>query len=253
MERYVTFSRKRRHSSRQGTSTSHDEEDQPARSRHRSSRTASRTSSSSVEIVDVTRAPQAATPPITEDEPIDLSVSICIVDLTDETTDVSLNLGRRSHSSQDDVVDLTEVPDNQAAAERTPPRRRSRRGRRMRTTQRGNIIPILSDDSDEENDVMVLPEIDICANYRATREELANDNAESSQGKLDGSPQKRVITCPICMEDETSLRNNGQQLMSTNCGHVFCRRCIRVSIQTQRRCPTCRKKLTIRQIHPIFL
>ena len=36
----------------------------------------------------------------------------------------------------------------------------------MRSSQRGNIIPILSDDSDEENDIMVLPEIDIGQSYR---------------------------------------------------------------------------------------
>ncbi|XP_003724870.2 E3 ubiquitin-protein ligase RNF4 [Strongylocentrotus purpuratus] len=250
MDRTQPLSRKRRHSSRMGASTSHDEDEHPPRSRLRASRLTSRTSSGSVEIVDIT--PQTTTPPIAEDEPIDLSIPVCIVDLTDET-ETTRNRPRRNFS-QDDIVDLTSVVDT-PVEERAPRRRRrrSRRGRPMRSSQRGNIIPILSDDSDEENDIMVLPEIDIGQSYRTARAETPNSTATGPGRGRHATPQKRVITCPICMEDETTLRNNGQQLMSTNCGHVFCRHCIRASIQTQHRCPTCRKKLTMRQIHPIFL
>ena len=42
-------------------------------------------------------------------------------------------------------------------------------------------------------------------------------------------------------------------MASTVCGHVFCEPCIKASIETQRRCPTCRKKLTQRQYHPLFI
>ena len=41
--------------------------------------------------------------------------------------------------------------------------------------------------------------------------------------------------------------------MSTTCGHVFCDKCIRSAVQLQRRCPTCRKKLSLKQLHAIFL
>ncbi|XP_072177891.1 E3 ubiquitin-protein ligase RNF4-like [Diadema setosum] len=247
MERPLPFTRKRRHSSRQGASTSQDEEEQPPRSRLRTVRAASRTSSSSIEIVDVQ--------PDNSDVTIDLStpVSVCVVDLTDEQ-ETARNPGLR-RAIPEDVVDLTDIPDNQTQTDRAPPRRRSRRGRPARNSQRSSIIPILSDDSDEENDIMVLPEINICNSYRRQREEGTLNNTDAAHLRHNGTttPNKRAITCPICMEDENSIRNNGHHLMSTNCGHVFCRPCIRASIQSQHRCPTCRKKLTIRQIHPIFL
>ncbi|RWS08056.1 E3 ubiquitin-protein ligase RNF4-like protein [Dinothrombium tinctorium] len=41
--------------------------------------------------------------------------------------------------------------------------------------------------------------------------------------------------------------------MSTICGHLFCENCIRTSIRTKKECPTCRRRLTARGIHPIFI
>ncbi|KAJ7568971.1 hypothetical protein O6H91_01G055300 [Diphasiastrum complanatum] len=60
-------------------------------------------------------------------------------------------------------------------------------------------------------------------------------------------PIKEVkFTCAICydtMEDETS----------TVCGHVFCWKCIHTAVATQKRCPTCRRKLTNSLIHRLYL
>jgi len=43
-------------------------------------------------------------------------------------------------------------------------------------------------------------------------------------------------------------------LMSTNCGHVFCSSCLKaVMQQQQRKCPSCRKTLTERKIHPLYI
>ncbi|XP_033756748.1 E3 ubiquitin-protein ligase RNF4-like isoform X2 [Pecten maximus] len=66
-------------------------------------------------------------------------------------------------------------------------------------------------------------------------------------------PGGRKITCPVCLDSDERITRNGRQLNSTTCGHIFCNVCIQGAIQTQKRCPTCRKKLTLRQIHPIFL
>lgn len=52
--------------------------------------------------------------------------------------------------------------------------------------------------------------------------------------------------CAICMDtmkDETS----------TICGHIFCQTCIQGAINSQKKCPTCRKKLTLKNIHRIYL
>lgn len=64
---------------------------------------------------------------------------------------------------------------------------------------------------------------------------------------------ERKISCPICWDDEKTIKRRKRKLMSTTCGHVFCDLCIRSAVQRQNKCPTCRKKLTLRQLHPIFL
>ena len=45
----------------------------------------------------------------------------------------------------------------------------------------------------------------------------------------------------------------GRKLVTTQCGHIFCNVCIRNSISTLHRCPTCRKKLTLKQYHHLYL
>ncbi|GLJ48628.1 hypothetical protein SUGI_1025910 [Cryptomeria japonica] len=54
------------------------------------------------------------------------------------------------------------------------------------------------------------------------------------------------LTCAICMsamKEETS----------TVCGHIFCKKCITSAIQCQKKCPTCRTRLTLNKIHRIYL
>ncbi|XP_020619157.1 E3 ubiquitin-protein ligase RNF4-like [Orbicella faveolata] len=64
---------------------------------------------------------------------------------------------------------------------------------------------------------------------------------------------EKKISCPICLDDEKTIKRRKRKLMSTTCGHVFCDQCIRSAVQMQNKCPTCRKKLSLRQLHPIFL
>lgn len=35
--------------------------------------------------------------------------------------------------------------------------------------------------------------------------------------------------------------------------HVFCDSCLRAAVKAQKRCPTCRKTIAVRQIHRVFL
>ncbi|KAK4756546.1 hypothetical protein SAY87_006673 [Trapa incisa] len=59
-------------------------------------------------------------------------------------------------------------------------------------------------------------------------------------------PEDSSFSCPICMGplvEETSTR----------CGHIFCKACIRTAITAQPKCPTCRKKVTVRGLIRVFL
>ncbi|KAL0905228.1 hypothetical protein M5K25_027417 [Dendrobium thyrsiflorum] len=55
-----------------------------------------------------------------------------------------------------------------------------------------------------------------------------------------------TLICAVCI----STLNEPS---STTCGHVFCRGCIENAIKMQKKCPTCRKKLTKRSFHRIYL
>jgi len=53
----------------------------------------------------------------------------------------------------------------------------------------------------------------------------------------------------------TEIKAEGKQLVSTNCGHIFCEICLKDTIKSiGRKCPTCRKKLTGKNYcRPVFL
>uniref|UniRef100_A0A0D6R8X5 RING-type domain-containing protein n=1 Tax=Araucaria cunninghamii TaxID=56994 RepID=A0A0D6R8X5_ARACU len=54
------------------------------------------------------------------------------------------------------------------------------------------------------------------------------------------------LSCAICMETM-------KEETSTTCGHVFCKKCITSAIQAQKKCPACRRKLTLSKIHRIYI
>ncbi|CAH8388022.1 unnamed protein product [Eruca vesicaria subsp. sativa] len=54
------------------------------------------------------------------------------------------------------------------------------------------------------------------------------------------------FSCPICMCPFT-------EEMSTKCGHIFCKGCIKMAISKQGKCPTCRKKVTAKELIRVFL
>lgn len=61
------------------------------------------------------------------------------------------------------------------------------------------------------------------------------------------SPTKR--TCPVCFE----TLGGDILIMTTTCGHIFCKTCIEHIAKTIRKCPTCRKGINKSKIHPLFL
>ncbi|KAL3681751.1 hypothetical protein R1sor_024707 [Riccia sorocarpa] len=79
----------------------------------------------------------------------------------------------------------------------------------------------------------------------AKRKTLPAEPVEGGERAVQASKEVK-LTCPVCldeMKDETS----------TICGHIFCWGCIQGAIAAQRKCPTCRKRLTPRSAHRIYL
>ncbi|GFY58506.1 hypothetical protein TNIN_447421 [Trichonephila inaurata madagascariensis] len=64
-----------------------------------------------------------------------------------------------------------------------------------------------------------------------------------------------TVECGICLETTDEVTSSGKMLMSTTCGHIFCNDCMESIFKESRSkcCPNCRKRITRRQVHPIFL
>ncbi|MBN3270840.1 RNF4 ligase, partial [Polyodon spathula] len=62
-----------------------------------------------------------------------------------------------------------------------------------------------------------------------------------------------TVSCPICMDSYAEILQSGRLIVSTKCGHLFCSQCLRNALKHAHSCPTCRKKLTHKQYHPIYI
>lgn len=62
-----------------------------------------------------------------------------------------------------------------------------------------------------------------------------------------------TISCPICLDSYSEIIESGRLVVSTKCGHVFCSQCLRDALTSSHTCPTCRKRLTHRQYHPLYI
>ncbi|KFW70453.1 E3 ubiquitin-protein ligase RNF4, partial [Pygoscelis adeliae] len=85
-------------------------------------------------------------------------------------------------------------------------------------------------------------QLDICI--------LISDDEDETR---DNDVPSGTVSCPICMDGYSEIVQSGRLIVSTKCGHVFCSQCLRDSLRNANSCPTCRKKLTHRQYHPIYI
>ncbi|XP_062515995.1 E3 ubiquitin-protein ligase RNF4-like [Corticium candelabrum] len=120
-----------------------------------------------------------------------------------------------------------------------------------RPVRRAQAIEVVDSDNDEDEggDVEELLQSDI-------RWEQHSVISSSSSSNRDVQPSQAVIlgiTCPVCMDSADQILADKRKLVSTTCGHVFCGKCIRSAIRRQHMCPTCRKRLSLKQFHPIYL
>ncbi|XP_053911785.1 E3 ubiquitin-protein ligase RNF4-like [Cuculus canorus] len=79
-------------------------------------------------------------------------------------------------------------------------------------------------------------------------QELGPVEDETTSSKPSGP-----ITCPICMDVHLEIMQSGRLFVSTKRGHVFCIQYLLHSLKNANSCPTCRKKLTHKQYHPIYI
>ncbi|KAL9228332.1 hypothetical protein vseg_003924 [Gypsophila vaccaria] len=63
---------------------------------------------------------------------------------------------------------------------------------------------------------------------------------------LSPPPPEPTFSCPVCMGPLVDE-------VSTKCGHIFCKACIKKALSVQSKCPTCRKKVTMRGTIRVYL
>ncbi|XP_075713292.1 E3 ubiquitin-protein ligase RNF4 isoform X2 [Rhinoderma darwinii] len=131
------------------------------------------------------------------------------------------------------VVDLTHN-DSVVIVEEHQTRRR--RNATRTTTQTASCI-LSSDDEDARDN-------DLSANRRSRDPPPPEHNNSRTSGS---------VSCPICMDGYSEITQSGRLIVSTKCGHIFCSQCLRDALKNVTSCPTCRKKLTPKQYHPIYI
>ncbi|XP_078100561.1 E3 ubiquitin-protein ligase RNF4 [Sander vitreus] len=79
--------------------------------------------------------------------------------------------------------------------------------------------------------------------------------AVMSSAQTNGSSRSTpgTISCPVCLDSYSEIMESGRLVVSTRCGHVFCSVCLRDALKTSHSCPSCRKRLTPRQYHPLYV
>lgn len=92
-------------------------------------------------------------------------------------------------------------------------------------------------------------------------DELSNNQRQTSpeyvevtdEAEVDESGSTPTMHCPVCLDSFAKIGRSGRQLKSTTCGHVFCNICIQHAMELSKKCPTCRHKLSSRNIHSLYL
>ncbi|GIX79332.1 hypothetical protein CDAR_228121 [Caerostris darwini] len=89
---------------------------------------------------------------------------------------------------------------------------------------------------------------------RQSKDEIIkNSSVEDAFTEEQSNNKTTRVECGICFDAYDEILSSKKNLMSTICGHVFCDNCLTIAFNAKRACPRCRRKLTGRQVHPLFL
>lgn len=76
----------------------------------------------------------------------------------------------------------------------------------------------------------------------------SNNNNATSSHRLPPVNPRVEMCCSICLDDMI-----GREILSSICGHIYCKACILNSIAIRPHCPNCQKRLNKKDLHPIYL
>jgi hypothetical protein len=68
------------------------------------------------------------------------------------------------------------------------------------------------------------------------------DNTNINHTVQSDTGESVPLTCPICLDSLCSK----QKPIATRCGHIFCKMCLKTSIRSTKKCPTCKSNVTLK-------
>ncbi|KAL3001301.1 hypothetical protein AAZX31_09G259200 [Glycine max] len=150
---------------------------------------------------------------------------------------------------QTPIVDVDAIDDDVVeSSPRSFAQAKSNADERRRVRRRTTIVDLDSEDGTRgvpQNQTIINGDLYVnLANNSSSASENAKKTPEPP--KEPEAPKEPVFNCPICMSPLV-------EEMSTRCGHIFCKNCIRAAISAQAKCPTCRKKVTKNSLIRVFL
>lgn len=148
----------------------------------------------------------------------------------------TIDLPESSRTSEEEVVDLTCEGSEPAAVVDLTNNDSVVLVDEGPQSRRGTESYVLSSDEEEDTNTVL--------NAALLSSLQASSRARATPG---------TVSCPVCMDAYAEIIESGRLVVSTKCGHLFCSQCLRDSLTRSHTCPTCRKKLTSKQYHPIYI
>ncbi|CAL8095710.1 unnamed protein product [Orchesella dallaii] len=78
---------------------------------------------------------------------------------------------------------------------------------------------------------------------------LPTANNDTDKDEKDGT----IKMCEVCFVSFEELKECGVQIVSTPCGHVYCRDCIVGALQVKPECPHCRGEVEVHNLRRLYL
>ena len=147
------------------------------------------------------------------------------------------------YNNDEQFVDLTVFDSSPVVIPHTPATRSTARNQDdLRSPY------LISDGSVSDDDLPPVP-------FKITAKPRTKPINSGQTGDSSGGVASRGM-CPVCLDSFSEVKATGRQVMATMCGHVFCEECLQAVLGASadsRKCPTCRKKLSARTVHPLFI
>lgn len=172
-----------------------------------------------------------------------------IIDLTDDqATEIDVKIIEPTQIKTNNSAILRTISDNgHSPTEITRPK--TTKSRTTASSPIGSdihVVKIVKRISPSLNITPVSPTTLITSNKKSKTLSKAPVNqaihVPSDQPPVQFSDKK----CPVCFD----VLN---QPSVTLCGHVFCTECIRTVVRTSKQCPICRRKMTLKGFHPLYI